>query len=102
MDDHVTYFLATGDAELGRNLAKTAGELLQQAVDGFVKQDQLRNQGSCPHHRTGTIMWSAILADLALSPGVLTPPERARLKAQLAFLGYTLASPTFHSPERGY
>lgn len=102
MDDHVTYFLATGDVELGRNLAKKATELLQQAVDGFVKQDQLRNQGSCPHHRTGTIMWSAILADLALSPGVLTAPERARLKAQLAFLGYTLASPTFHSPERGY
>ena len=102
MDDHVTYFLATGDVELGRNLAKTASELLQQAIDGFVRQDQLRNQGSCPHHRTTTIMWSAILGDLALSPGVLTPPEQARLKAQLAFLGYTLASPTFHSPERGY
>ncbi|MCU0873378.1 MAG: heparinase II/III-family protein, partial [Pirellulaceae bacterium] len=102
MDDHVTYFLATGDVELGRNLAKTGVELLQQAIDGFVRQDQLRNQGSCPHHRTTTIMWSAILGDLALSPGVLTPPEQARLKAQLAFLGYTLASPTFHSPERGY
>jgi hypothetical protein len=102
MDEQVTYFLATGDVELGRNLARKACELVQQAVDGFVHQDRLRNQGSCPHHRTTTVMWSAILGDLALSPGILTPPERSRLKAQLAFLGYTLASPTFHSPERGY
>jgi len=102
MDDHVSYFLATGDKELGRNIVAKAMELVQGGVDGLVKQDRLRNQGSCPHHRTGTMMWSAILSDLALSPGVLTPKERTRLKAQLAFLGYTLHSPTFHSPERGY
>ncbi len=102
MDDHVTYFLATGDVELGRTIAKKAVELVQGAVDGFVEQNQHRNQGCWPHQRTGPIMWSAILSDLALSPGILPPPEQARLRAQLAFLGYTLASPTFHSPERGY
>lgn len=102
MDDHVTYFLATGDAELGRTIAAKASELVQQAVDDFVRQDRLRNQGSCPHHRTATIMWSAILSDLALSPGILSASDQARLRGQLAFLGYTLASPTFHSPERGY
>jgi len=102
MEDHVSYFLATGDKELGQDIAVKAMELAQGAVDGFVKQDGLRNQGSCPHHRTRAMMWSAILADLAMSPGVLTPEERTRLKAQLAFLGYTMYSPTFHSPERGY
>lgn len=102
MDDHVAYFLATGDKELGRTIAASVSELLQQAVDGFVLQNQLRNQGSCPHHRVGNVMWSAILADLALAPGILTAEERERGKAQLAFLGYTLFSPTFHSPERGF
>ncbi|MCH5372975.1 MAG: heparinase II/III-family protein, partial [Planctomycetes bacterium] len=102
MDDHVSYYLATGDVELGRNIADKLSEILQGAVDGFVVQDRLRNQGSSPHHRTGSVMWSAILADLALSPGVLASEERDRIRGQLAFLGYVLASPTFHSPERGY
>jgi hypothetical protein len=102
MEDYVAYFLATGDKELGRNIAGTLFELLQGAVDGFVLQNDLRTQGTAPHHRVCPVMWSAILADLAFAPGVLTPEERSRVKAQLAFLGYTLANPDFHSPERGY
>ena len=102
MDDHVAYYLATGDVPLGRNLAEAALQQVQGALDGFVRQDALRNQGSSPHHRTRPVMHSAILSDLALAPDVLTPPQRTRLKAQLALLGYMLASPTFHSPERGY
>ena len=102
MDDHVAYFLATGDKQLGRRLAEKALELAQSAVDGLVRQDKLRNQGSCPHHRIREVMWCAILSDLALSPGILQPDERARLRAQLAFLGYTLGDPAFHSRARGY
>jgi len=62
----------------------------------------LRNQGSCPHHRTRSIYWSAIAADLVLGSKALSPEEEQRLRAQLAFLGYTLARPTFISPERGF
>jgi hypothetical protein len=102
MDEHAAYFLATGDRELGRKLADAAFEHLQHAVEGLVAQNELRNQGSCPHHRVRAVMWSAILGDLALTPGVLTGQARERIKAQLAFLGYTLSSPSFHSPERGY
>ena len=35
-------------------------------------------------------------------PAEITPEQRERLLAQLAFLGYTLDRPEYHSPERGY
>ena len=102
MDAHVAYFLATRDEQLGRKLADFALAQLQQSVDGFVRQQQLRNPGSCPHHRNRGVYWGAIAADLALSSDVLTAEERARIKAQLAFLGYTLSRPLVISPQRGY
>jgi hypothetical protein len=102
LDDTVAAFLATGDRELGRKLAEFAMAGVQKSLDGYVRQEQLRNPGSCPHHRNPTLYGGAITADLALQPGVLTAEERARLKAQLAFLGYTLARPMIISPERGF
>jgi len=102
MDDHVAYFLATADEELGRKFAEFAVRQLQESVDGYVRQESLRNPGSCPHHRNRGVYWGAIASDLALRPGVLTPEERARVKAQLAFLGYTLSRPLVISPERGF
>jgi hypothetical protein len=47
-------------------------------------------------------MWSAIMADLVLGSRALTAEERQRINAQLAYLAYTLASPNFISPERGF
>ncbi len=102
MDEAVAYLLATSDQELGRRFADAVLEMLQQAVDRFVLQDHLRTHGTAPHHRTTEIMWSAIMADLALGSPALTADERQRINAQLAYLGYTLAGPGFISPERGY
>ena len=102
MDDHVAYYLATGDEALGRRLADFALETLQNGVDLYARQDELRNQGSCPHHRNPTIFQAAIASDLVLASEVLSAEERARMKAQLAFLGYTLARPAVISPERGF
>lgn len=102
MDDHVSYFLATGDRELGRKLADFAIEQLQQAIDGYVRQEKLRNPGCCPHHRNSGVLWGAIAADLALGCDVLSAEERARIKAQLAMLAYTVSRPLVISPERGY
>jgi len=102
MDDLVGYFLATGDKELGRKLADFALAQLQKAVDGYVRQERLRNPGSCPHHRNSSVLWGAIAADLALSSNVLTAEERSRIKAQLAMLAYTISRPLVISPERGY
>jgi len=102
MDDHVAYYLATGDEALGRRLADFALQTLQSGVDFYARQDRLRNQGSCPHHRNPTIFQAAIASDLVLGSKVLSAEERARIKAQLAFLGYTLARPSVISPERGF
>lgn len=102
IDDHVAYYLATGDETLGRLLADFALEQLQAAVDFYARQDKLRNQGSCPHHRNPTIFAAAIISDLVLGSKVLTPAERTRIKAQLAYLGHTLARPSVISPERGF
>jgi len=102
MNDHVAYFLATADEELGRKFAEFAVKQLQQSVDGYVRQESLRNPGSCPHHRNRGVYWGAIASDLVLRPGVLKPEERARVNAQLAFLGYTLSRPLVISPERGF
>ncbi len=102
MDEHVAHFLATGDVELGRNLAGEGMGQLQRAIDELVQQATLHTQGTCPHHRTRPIIWSATTSDLALAPSILSEEERARVKGQLAFLCYTLSSPAFISPERGF
>jgi len=102
MDEAVAYLLATNDAELARRFVEAAEEALQRAVDRFVLEDQLRTHGTAPHHRTSGVMWSAILADLVLGSPALAAEEKDRIRAQLAYLGYTLASPGFISPERGY
>jgi len=101
-DDHVAYYLATGDESLGRRLADFALESLQRSIDLYARQDTLRNQGSCPHHRNPTIFQAAIASDLAFALKTLSVKERARMRAQLAFLGHTLARPTVISPQRGY
>jgi len=102
MEDHIACFLSSGDEEVGRRIAEGAMKMTQESVDLFAVQDTLRNQGSCPHHRNVSVIGAAVLSDLALSPGLLKPAERTRLKAQLAYLAYTLERPTVISPERGY
>jgi len=102
MDEAVAYLVATGDEELARRFVEAVEESLQRAVDRFVLQGQLRTQGTAPHHRVCEVMWSAIMADLVLGSPALKTEERERIRAQLAYLGYTLASADFISPERGF
>jgi len=102
MDEAVAVLLATGDEELGRRFIEAAQETLQQAVDRFVLQDRQRTHGTAPHQRTPEVMGSAIIGDLALGSPALTAEDGRRIRAQLGYLGYTLASPGFISPERGY
>jgi len=102
MDEAIAYFLATGDVALGRRIAEMALRRLQNAVDIYVRQDSYPTQGSdLPRHYNNTT-FAVNACDAALAPGVLSAEERRRMKAQLAYLGYTLASPTVCSPERGY
>jgi hypothetical protein len=97
----ISAYFATGDAKLGKYLAKGAIKMMQSQVDCFLKQNDVPPLGSAPHHFQG-IGVSMTLADVALSTDALTPEERERLLAQAAFIGYTVSRPDYWSPERGF
>lgn len=99
VDPPIRYFLATGDEKLGRKLATSAMEWTQYAVDMLVLQEGQVTLGYSPHHLT-SILAAVNLIDAAWNG--MTPQERARVQAQMAFLGYTVIRDDFSSPERGY
>ena len=101
LDGPLSYFLASADPELGRHLADVAVHMVQDVVDAFVREDALMSLGFAPHRRTA--LFAAVnLADAIWSTPYLAPPLRERLKAQIAFLGYTVSRADFWSPERGF
>ena len=101
MDDRIKYLLCTDDRELGEHLAETAVAWMQSAVDMLVHQDRLVTLGFAPHQQTD-IMTALSLADLIWSTPYLSPALRERLKAQVAFIGYTVDRADYWSPERGF
>ena len=101
MGGPVTYYLATRDAALGRHLGATAAAWVQQAVDMYLKQDSLVTPGFAPHHQT-RVLTSIILADTVLGDDVLSNELRRRVRAQIAFLGYTVSRDDYWSPGRGF
>jgi len=101
MDRAIQYYLATRNEELGQKIADLAVTWTQDAADLYIKQDSLLTLGYAPHHQT-QVLTSATLADVALSTGLLSPEMVERLKAQFAFIGYTVSRTDYWSPERGY
>jgi len=100
MDGPIAAFYATGDRHIDDYLAKSALQMMQQAVDFFLKQPAV-TYGCAPHH--AQVVGAAMtLADTALSGNALTDEQRERLLAQAAFLGYTLSRADYWSPARGY
>jgi hypothetical protein len=55
-----------------------------------------------PHHIASSVYAAANLADLLLGSGALTPEERARLRAKLAFMAYMMNWRGYWAPELGY
>lgn len=100
-DGPIGAYLATGDLELGQRIEKTALEWTQGAVNNFLEQT-----GSCMYG-LGPSQGSAVptalaAADIALSDPTLPQPERERLLAQAAFLGYAMNRKDYWWPEVGY
>ena len=67
----------------------------------FLEQEYLP-YGSAPHMWSRGVYPAITKADIALRTGEGTPEARQRLRAQLAFLGYTINRPEYWSPERGF
>ena len=101
LDEPVRYYLGTGDTELGRHLAEAAERWLQDVVRMYCDQDELLGPGFAPHHQTA-LLTALNLTDAVLGTDFLSPAVRRRLRAQIAFLGYTVDREDFWSPERGF
>ena len=102
LDDYIACILATGDPGVERRLADFASKQLQSAVDLYVRQAIYPTLGCLPHEHYNEAAPALNALDAVMQQGVLLADERQRILAQLAFLGYTLASPSVHSPERGF
>lgn len=101
LNQFLPYYLQTGDAETGEKLAQTVMEWAQESVNAYFEQTSHYSFGFAPHHSQGLIPL-ANLADVVLGSGLLSEEQAARLRAQIAFLSYTVARPDFWSPERGF
>lgn len=101
LEEPLTAYFATADAQFGRWLCKQALSWTQQAIDQYFRQDTLFTFGTSPHAQQPTSIAQA-LTDVALGTGQLTPDERERLLAQQAFLGYTVSRPDQWDPARGF
>lgn len=101
MDEQIRHYLASGDQGLGERLSTVAIRWVQDAVDMFFRQDTLVTMGSMPHHQT-SILTAMNLADVVWSSPHVSEAMRERLKAQVAFLAYTVSRPDYWSPERGF
>ena len=100
MEGPITAYLATGDPALGKYLADAACAMVQNSLEIFFGQDTVP-YGAAPHHHQ-VIGSSVLLADAVMSSDALTPQQRERLLAQVAFIGYAINRPDFWSPIRGY
>jgi hypothetical protein len=101
MSGAIQAYLITGDAELGGHLCEAASRAVQDVVDYYLKQTRLPTPGFAPHMRQQTAV-SLLLADAVMDGGHMNPVMRRRIKAQAAFIGYTLNRDDVWSPVRGY
>ncbi len=102
LDDYIPTMLLSDDPLLKMRLAAEGINMLQQTVDLYTRQTQYRTAGhDLPRHYNDVIIALNVL-DVCLGMGLYTPAERQRIRAQLAFLGYTLSNPMVISPERGF
>ncbi len=101
LDNFLQYYLRTGDADMGKKLAGTLEDWMRKAVNAYFKQGEHYSFGFAPHHSQQLIPL-ANLADAMLGSEALDDATKARLRAQAAFLGYTVSRPDYWSPERGF
>lgn len=101
LDGPVREYIATGNKQLGELMARRAEEYLRDAVDWYLKPNERLTPGAAPHMQT-LILTVVNLIDPVLSSEAFDDEQRRRALARLAFLGYTVASPDYWSPERGF
>ncbi|MFM7072424.1 MAG: hypothetical protein ACKO38_11610 [Planctomycetota bacterium] len=101
LDGPIREYIATGNDRLGELMARRAEEYLRDTVDWYLTPNERLTPGAAPHMQT-LILTVVNLIDPVLSSESFNEEQRRRVLARLAFLGYTVASPDYWSPERGF
>lgn len=101
LGDFLQYYLRSGDEEIGKRISLQALSEMQGAVDLFLHQDRLVTMGMAPHWQR-QILYAVHLADSAFADDFLTANQKARLRAQAAFLAYTVGRLDYWAPKRGF
>ena len=100
--NEVLRYLGSGDEKLGRRLAAAGQKYLQGLVDRFARQDRVLHRGWAPHNAGHQAKAVINHLDAIMDAPFVTEEERIRMRAQLAFAAYQMASPDTQSPERGW
>jgi hypothetical protein len=102
LDDVIPCYFGTRDRQLEAHLVETAEDWLQKSIDTFLQQRTIPSFGAMPHHLANILLPAINLVDALLSRNSLSGERLARIRAQMAFMGYTLSRPDYWSPERGH
>ncbi len=101
IEEVIPYFLASNDPDLGALLARFAVESMGNAVDVYLNQGYIYSFGYAPH-MSPMILAAVNSADAVIDSGFLEKREVERIRAQAAFIGYTLIRPDYWSTERRF
>jgi hypothetical protein len=96
-------FYATGSEKLAAKLVGASQEWLDKLVfDDLLEQNSRVSLGVAPHNQAVLLIPTINLLDTALAVKSLSPENRKKLLAKLAFLAYVVNSDDYWSPERGF
>ncbi|HEX2826075.1 MAG TPA: hypothetical protein VHP37_07000 [Burkholderiales bacterium] len=101
LDAFLPNYLCTEDPALGKRLAAALATWMQESVDMFLHQGALITIGFAPHQQV-TMLSTVNLFEAMRDSVHVSPDLRQRLRAQLAFLAYTVNREDYWSPERGF
>lgn len=101
LETSLPLYLATQDKELERKLIDAALQQVQSTLDLFLQLEHQITVPMAPHH-VARLQTTCNMISVIYDSPQLTADERAKLKAQLAFLGYLFNSDSYCSTARGY
>lgn len=102
MEVPLTQFYGAGNEAAGQMLVEDTQVMLQQAVDSLLYQPMLP-YGAAPHNQQSYNFGLApLVADAIIDSKVITPLQRKKILAQIAFCSYAINRPDYWSEERGF
>jgi len=95
-------FLVSGDPALEANLIESLVGEMQSMTDQYFRQPLKSYALGVGPHFNRSPLTAPVFADLLLSSPSMSPEIRRRIRAQAAFVGYTVSRADYWDPERGF